>query len=206
MSRLREFRWLLFLMVLVGGCVTLEVSREVHSGRNALRLGKAKEAIPHFEAAARMDPTYVTGFTPLNIGIWTYLGRAYYMSGQKEKALKSLKRAKASVADDYFAKIYFGLVVSKNGKRGEGISELESGLEGLAIWLQNIPRRSSEGQYWDPGHFLADAISQTIKMLQAEKPNWREITANVEWLGKGFEEENQAVIEEERLDREQGND
>ena len=198
---LSDFRWLLFFIVLLSGCVTLEVSREVHSGRNALRLGKAKEAIPHFEAAARMDPTYVTGFTPLNIGIWTYLGRAHYESGLKEKALTSLKRAKDSIADDYFARIYFGLVASQLGNRREGIAELKSGLEGLAVWLQTVPDQIMEGRFWDPGNFLADTISQTRKMLQAEEPNWREITANVEWLGKEFEEEIQAVKEQEGIDR-----
>ncbi len=201
MSRLPHFRWMFLFIVLLSGCVSLEMTKEVQSGRNALRLGKAKEAIPYFEAAARTDPSYVTGFTLPNTGIVTYLGRAYYESGQKEKALESLKRAKASVANDYFARIYLGLVMSQSGARREGAVELEAGLKGLAVWLQTLPGRLAEGQYWDPGNFLTDTISRTRKMLQAEEPNWREITANVEWLGKEFEEESQAAMEQEEQER-----
>ncbi len=69
----------------------------------------------HFEAAARQDPNYTTRFTLLNTGIWTYIGRAYYEIGEKEKALASLKPAKESSSDDYFARIYLGLVISQIG-------------------------------------------------------------------------------------------
>ncbi len=187
--------FLLFLFVIIlSSCTTLQVSREVQSGRTALKLDKPKAALTHFEAAATQDPNYTTRFTLLDTGIWTYIGRAYYEIGEKEKALTSLKRAKDSSGDDYLARIYLGLVMSQNGKRRQGASELDAGLKGLAVWLEALPGRDVDGHYWDPGNYLADNISKTRKMLQVERPNWRGITANVEWLGKELEEEIEEVI------------
>jgi len=150
-------------------------------------LGQPKEALTHFEAAAAQDPNYTTRFTLLNTGIWTYVGRAYYEIGEKEKALASLKRAKKSSSDDYLARTYLGLVMAQTGNTRDGKAELEAGLKGLAVWLETLPGR--EGQYWDTSNYLADSITQTRKMLQAERPDWQGIAANVEWLGMELEEE-----------------
>jgi len=123
----------LFVLFFLSSCTTLQVSEDVQSGRRALMLGQPKEALTHFEAAAAQEPNYTTRFTLLNTGIWTYIGRAYYEIGEKEKALESLQRAKDSSSDDYFARVYLGLVMSQNGRRKEGIAELEAGLKGLGI-------------------------------------------------------------------------
>jgi len=189
MKRIIDLSSVFCLLIFVSGCATVKVSREVQSGRSALKLGQPKEALTHFEAAAAQDPNYTTRFTLLNTGIWTYVGRAYYEIGEKEKALASLKRAKDSSSDDYLARIYLGLVMFQNGRRREGIAELEAGLKGLTVWLGTLPGRSLDGQYWDPGNYLADTISKTRNMLQAREPNWQGIAANVVWLGKEFEEE-----------------
>jgi len=189
MRRILILNWFLFALVVAAGCANVNVSKEVFSGRNALRLAKANEAVAHFEAASRLDPNYVSGFVPMDIGIWTYLGRAYYEAGNKEKALESLKRAKASGANDYFARIYLGLVMSQSGAQRDGGVELEAGLKGLAVWLETLPGRLAEGRFWDPSGKLADTIATTRKMLLSERLNWQAITDNVEWLGKEFEKE-----------------
>ena len=178
----------LFLFLL-GGCVSLQVGREVQSGRTALMLGNPDAAVPHFEAASRLDPDYITGFTLLDVGIWTYLGRAYYEAGQKEKALESLKKAKARHSEDYFARIYLGLVMSQNAQRREGTAELDAGLEGLGVWLDTLPSRTQDGKYWDPGGHLRRAIVATRGLLQAERINVARVDENVRWLGKNFDEE-----------------
>jgi len=193
-------------LIFAGSCTTIQVSTDVQSGRSALKLGQPKEALTYFEAAAAQDPNYSTRFTLLTTGIWTYVGKAYYEIGEKEKALASLKRAKESSSDDYVASIYLGLVMSQNGRRREGIAELEAGLKGLGDWLETTRYSTQEGQYWDPSNLIADSISKTRKMVQAERPDWQGITANVEWLGKALEEEIEEVQNDERNDKAEAGD
>ena len=200
MSHMRRFFDLcsfLIVLISVGSCATVQVSREVQSGRSALKLGQPKEALTHFEAAAAQDPNYTTRFTLLNTGIWTYVGRAYYEIGEKEKALASLKRAKDSSSNDYVDRIYLGLVMAQTGNTRQGKAELAAGLKGLAVWLESLPGTGLEGELWDPERRIANGISQTRKMLQAERPDWQAIATNVEWLGKMLEEE----IEEVKSDK-----
>ena len=194
-----------FLLFFLSGCVTLQVSRDVQSGRIALKLGQPKEALTHFQAAAHLDPNYTTRFTLLNTGIWTYIGRAYYEVGEKKKALASLKRAKESSSDDYFARIYLGLVMSQIGRQREGIAELEAGLQGLGIWLESL-RGHHEGQYWDPGGHLQRAIAETRGLLQEERINSAKLDEYVRWLGENFEEEIEEVRYDKQRDREGDDD
>ena len=206
MKRIIDLYAIFFLLIFAGGCATIQVSTDVQSGRSALKLGQPKEALTYFEAAAAQDPNYTTRFTLLNTGIWTYVGRAYYEIGEKEKALASLKRAKESSSDDYVARIYLGLVMSQNGRSRESIAELEAGLKGLGDWLDTTRHSSQEGQFWDPWNHIADSISKTKKMVQAERPDWQGITANVEWLGKALEKEIEEVKNDERIDHAQAGD
>jgi len=178
-----------FFLILVSSCATIQVSREVQSGRSALKLNQPKAALTHFEAAAAQDPNYTTRFTLLTTGIWTYVGRAYYAIGEKDKALASLKRAKKSSSDDYVGRIYLGLVMAQTGNTRGGKAELEAGLKGLAAWLESLPGTGLKGELWDPGHRIANGISELLKMVQVERPDWQGIATNVEWLGKALEEE-----------------
>ena len=189
MKRIIDLSSLFFLLIFAGGCATIQVSREVQSGRSALKLGQPKEALTHFEAAAAQDPNYTTRFTLLNTGIWTYVGKAYYEIGEKEKALASLKRAKDSSSDDYVGRIYLGLVMAQTGNNREGKAELEAGLKGLAVWLESLPGTGLEGELWDPGYRIAKGISKLLKMVQVERPDWQGIATDGEWLGKALEEE-----------------
>lgn len=200
MKRIIDLSSVFFLLILVGGCTTIQVSREVQSGRSALKLNQPKEALTHFEAAAAQDPNYTTRFTLLNTGIWTYVGRAYYAIGENDKALASLKRAKESSNDDYLARIYLGLVMAQTGNTRQGKVELEPGLKGLADWLETLPGR--DGQYWDPDHRIANGISELLKMVQVERPDWQGIAADVEWLGEVLEEEIEEVKNDKQMERE----
>ncbi len=191
-----------FVFLFLSSCATLQVSKDVQSGRRALKLGQPKEALTHFEAAGRVDPNYTTRFTLLNTGIWTYVGRAYYEIGEQEKALASLKRAKESSSDDYFARIYLGLVMSQNGSRREGIAELEGGLVGLGNWLDSLPWQGFDGQYWDPSGRLKNGIVETRGLLRAETINLARVDENVRWLGKEFEEEIEDVRDDKQRERE----
>ncbi len=175
---------------LLGGCATLEVAREVQNGRRAMQLGNPKAAIPHFEAAAQLDPNYITDFTLLDIGIWSYAGMAYYEAGEKGKALASFKEAKPRHREDHFARVFLGLVMSQTGQTRDGKAELVSGLNGLRRWL-DMTRSSNAGkaEFWDPGDYLANEIEQTLKLLQGEEVNWRKIDENMVRLAENFDDE-----------------
>jgi len=184
---------------LLGGCATLEVAREVQNGRRAMQLGNSQAALGHFESAAQADPDYLTDFTLLDIGIWSYVGMAYYKEGDKGKALESFKQAKQRHGEDHFARVLLGLVMAENGHRREGKEELVDGLNGLSRWLDMIRRYGTQtGELWDPGDYLAKEIAGTLTLLQAEEVNWREINENVVRLARKFDEE----IDEVRTDKE----
>jgi tetratricopeptide (TPR) repeat protein len=134
----------------------------------------------------------------LNTGIWTYVGRAYHAIGEKDKALASLKRAKESSSEDYIGRIYLGLVMAQTGNAREGKAELEAGLKGLAAWLESLRDTGLDGDLWDPGHRIANGISNLLKMVQVERPDWQGIAANVEWLGKALEEEIENVKDDKQ--------
>jgi len=188
-----SFLFLLFL----SSCATLEVARDVQGGRIAMQLGNSQDAIRHFEAAAQVDPDYITDFTLLNIGIWSYVGMAYYEAGNKEKALPSFKRAVERHSEDYFAKIFLGLVMSENGRRREGKERLVDGLKGLGNWLDTTRHSTWKGAFWDPGDYLAKNIAQTLTLLEEEEIDRQAVTDNVIWLARNFDEE----INEVKTDR-----
>ena len=189
------------VFLFLSGCVTMEVAREVQSGRRALNVGNPKGAVPHFEAAARLAPDYTATFSPLQTGIWTYVGRSYYEAGEREKALENLQRARKQYDDDYLAQLYLGLVMSESGSREIGKKEIEAGLRGLREWLETISARSMDGHYWDPGRSLRKTVVQTLGLVKAED-QWAQVAKNIRWLGKEFDEEPEKVRRDRRHDLE----
>jgi tetratricopeptide (TPR) repeat protein len=190
----------LLLVFLMSGCMLMRISSEVQSGRWALNVGDPKAAIPHFEAAAGLAPDYIANYDTLEIGIWSYVGRAYYEAGDKAKALEALKRARKQYEYDYFARTYLGLVMSENGSREAAKAELEGGLSGLQHWLETISGRIQGGHYWDPGRDLHKTIVQTRGLLNSENVQWAQVSKNVRWLGQAFDEEPERVRQDKRQD------
>ena len=177
-------------LLFLSSCATLNVAKDVQSGRNALKLGQPKAAITHFEAAAQSNPNYLTDFTLLDIGISSYIGMAYYQAGEKEKALESFRKAKQRHSDDHFARVFLGLTLSQTGQTRQGKTELVAGLSGLRGWLDET-RRSNVGraEFSDPGDSLANEIGEILKLLQGEEVNWRKVDENVVQLAKDFDDE-----------------
>ena len=194
----------LYALLAFSGCVTLDVAREVQAGRSALRVGNPQAAIPHFEAAARQRPEYVTDFTMANIGVWTYVGRAYYEAGDTANAEASLKRAVVRNARDFFAKSYLGLVRVDGGGREEGRRELEAGLKGLRSWLDQVPGRSREGKYWDPGRLMFNKAGETLSALQGEAVDWQKVREDVILLGRNFDLEIDDVKRQREAEKDGG--
>ncbi len=181
------FKLVVVSFLLLNGCVAMQVAREVQSGRAALRVGAPKNAIPHFEAAARLDPDYIADFTLPEVGVWTYLGRAYYEAGDRGKALESLKQARERHPDDPFARIYLGLVEAQNGTRTQGIREMESGLKGLLAWQEQLA--GPYKPYWDPGRYLARGVNETLALIKEEETDWNKVSDSIGWLARKYDEE-----------------
>ncbi len=194
-------------LIFLASCATLKVSTNVQSGRLALKENDPKEALAHFETAAKLDPSYTTRFTLLHTGIWTYVGRAYLDLGQTDEALANLRKAKQAHDRDYFASIYLGLAMAKSGQRDAGFRELKTGLNGLQNWLDNITWQGSDGQYWDPDGHLKNGIARTQDLLKGERINLAQVDESVQSLGRKFEEEIEEVKDDKQQElREDDND
>lgn len=90
------------------------------------------EALPYFQKVADGSPGYV--FESLNFrqSVWSYLGRAQYLTGKLREARQSFERALAGNRDEYLARIFMGLTLLRGrGDDASGFKELESGIQGL---------------------------------------------------------------------------
>jgi tetratricopeptide (TPR) repeat protein len=193
--------FILFFALVISGCAAFQVGSEIQAGRQALRYGDPKIALAHFQRAAELDPDYLLNFSLLDQGVWTYVGRAHYATGNLPDARKALERARSRYERDYLAKLYLGLVLTRDGNREKGLREIESGLIGLENWLDYLEMNRNEGRYWDPGRSLRSAIQQDIKMISSKDVNWQTLIGNGEWLGREFEEEIDRARRDKRRDR-----
>ena len=184
-------------VVMISGCIAFRVEGEIQSGRRALRYGEPKVALTHFQRAAELDPNYLLDFSLLDQGVWTYVGRSYYDSGNFAEARKALDTARSRYDRDYMAKLYLGMVLARDGDRERGLKEMESGLRGLDDWLEYNDQNRNEGRFWDPSRRLRSQIQKDVAMISAKDVNWQTAVANGEWLGQQFEEE----IEKVRRDK-----
>lgn len=177
------------LAILVSGCTAFYVGGEIQKGRMALLYGDPKVALAHFQRAAELDPNYVTNFTILKQGVWTYVARANYTTGNLSEARKELEQARSKYEDDNVAKLYWGLLLAKDGDRQRALREMEAGLTGLKDWFDYIEQYHADGQFWDPGRPIRSEIQKNIAMLSAREVNWNELIAGGEWLGRELEQE-----------------
>jgi tetratricopeptide (TPR) repeat protein len=116
-------------IALVCGCAAYDVAGDVQSGRLSLLRGDPRTALNHFQRAAEKDPNYVANFNPLQEGVWTYVGRAYYNQGDLAAARPALERALATNKKDSLARLYFGLTIlrqqdDKKVERGLSLDDL----------------------------------------------------------------------------------
>ena len=183
------------------GCTSLQVSRDVQSGRQALLIGKPNVAAEHFQRAAQVNPEYVYNFSPLQQGVWTYLGRAYYDSGQFSEARKTLEQARSQDDQDHLARLYLGLTLARNGNRRQGLQEIEGAMTALHAWLEDITHGTSYGEFWDPHRRIRLQIQNDLAMISRKEIDWGELIADAEWIGSELEEEIDRAEKDERIDR-----
>ena len=189
---------------LLSSCASFEASSNVQRGRYALLRGDSKLAVDHFLRASEIDPNLVYRIGPMKEGVWTYLGRAHYDSGDVKAALKALEQARTSHPDDSFAPLYLGLALAKAGDRQRGAKELQAGLTGLNDWLEYITRNSVDKAYWDPGATIRSGIQQQLAMIDSKELNWNALIAGSERVGMELEDEARKVNDDKRREQRDG--
>ncbi len=204
MKRGKIFCALLILssLPLLASCTTMKVGGEIRQGSRALLLRDYDRALTHFQKAAKIDPNYITNFTLLKQGVWTYVGRAHYGAGRLPDAQRALEDARSRHGRDHLARLYLGLTKLKDGQRDQGLRELEGGLKGLEGWLVWIDRYGGrKGQRWDPGQYIRHEIQNSLAMLAGRDTNLPELIASGEWIGRELEEEIDRVKRDRRRER-----
>ena len=187
---------------LLSGCVAFQVGGEIARGRLEFLYGDPKAALAHFQRAAELDPDYRLDFTLLREGVWTYVGRANYASGNLPEARQALERARSRYPEDDMAKLYLGLVLAKDGDQPRGLKEIEAGLTGIADWLDYIEYYHPSGYFWDPGKKIRSEARRNLAMIKGREVNWQELIQNGEWIGREMELEVDWARQDEKRDRE----
>ena len=175
----------LIILSFLYGCT----AGDVQMGRTALMNNKPDVALGYFQRAAERDPNYIMNFGTFREGVWTYMGRAQYVTGKLPQARQSLERAVASDKDDYLAKLYLGLTLARDGDRQRGLTEMQSGLQGLHDWLDWVEIYTSYGVYWDPMRQIRNEIKTNLAIVSSKEIDWQKLIAGGEDIGNKMEEE-----------------
>ena len=204
-NRRRAFSSLAFYVLpsalLLSACASFEANSNLQQGRYALMRGDSQVALGHFQRAAQINPNTYYTIGPIKEGVWTYVGRAHYVSGDIKAAQKALEQARQIHPDDSFAPLYLGLALSKEGDRQRAAKELQTGLTGLNDWLEYITTKSSDRAYWDPGAKLRSGIQEQLALLDSKEINWPNVIAGTEFLGNEIEREADEVLKDKRRER-----
>jgi tetratricopeptide (TPR) repeat protein len=174
----------LALLIFISGCAAIQVGQDVQLGRSALQTNRPEVALGYLHRAAELDPNYTLPYT-LRESVLTYLGRAYYETGNFAEARKTLEKALAKDKDDAMARLYLGLTLMKDGDPDRGRREAEGGLKGIYNWLENISNANSSGIFWDPGRLIRSEIEKTL----AAKAEPSDFVAAAQRIGQEFDEE-----------------
>ena len=204
--KVRKSVVLIFAVAFLSGCAAFQAAGDIQAGREAFFIGKNEQALSDFHRAARIDPNYVNG-AALPEGVWSYVGRAEYATGQLTQARQSLERALAGNQNDNVARLYLGLTLARAGDRQSGLREIEAGLKGIDDWINyvNDAFRFSFGQYWDPTREIRSEIESDLAMISSEHIDWQKLIASGEWVGRKVEEEIDLAQDDEirQMDRDE---
>ncbi len=171
------------------GCATYQVAGDIEQGRPQLIYGDPKVALAHFRRAAELDPDYRYNFSILSEGVWSYVGRAYYETGNMPEARNALEKDLSRYSDDHLARLYLGLVRVKDGDEKQGLQDMQAGLKSLHDWLDYIHQYNQEGFLWDPGSDLRSEIRSELVMIDTKGTPLAELISRAGDLGKRFERE-----------------
>ncbi len=182
--------WFLCLLSFTAACANFHVAAQVAKGRDALLQEDPKIALAHFRTAAEMDPDFYLNWSLLQEGVWTYVGRAYYATGNFGEARSALEKATSRYSWDNMAKLYLGLVLLRENDRARGLKELDAGLLGLYDWINYVnANQQPDGTFWDPGGFIKQQIDKARALIQAKDVAVPEVIAAGEYIGERMEKE-----------------
>jgi tetratricopeptide (TPR) repeat protein len=185
-------------MAIFFGCDSaFQVGTAVQSGRQALLRKDPAQALPHFEHAARKDPDYIYRSAHFSEGIWTYVGRCQYATGNFSLAQQSLELALTKDQDDLLARLYLGLTLLRSGDQSRGETALQQALQSLHEWIENILTSRAAETYWDPNRQIRTEIQNTLALMTGTGGARTQILSSAEWLGAEVEEEIERVRREE---------
>ena len=183
---------MLFVLLLsfTGACANFQVAAQVARGRQALLQDDPKLALAHFKSAAEMNPDFYLNWSLLQEGVWTYVGRAYYATGELGEARAALEKATSRYSWDNMAKLYLGLVLLRENDRARGLKEVDAGLGGLHEWINfaNM-HQQPDGSFWDPGGFIKQQIDKARALIQSKDVDMPQVIAAGEYIGLRMEKE-----------------
>ena len=201
MNRLHVMLFLL-LLSLTAACANVQVAGQVASGRDALLQENPKLALARFRTAAEMDPDFYLNWSLLQQGVWTYVGRAYYATGDTGEARKALEKATSRYSWDNMAKLYLGLVLLRENDRARGLKEMDAGLVGFYDFINYVnAKQMPDGTYWDPGGYIKERIDKTRALIQAKDAPMPEVIAAGEYIGWRMEKEMDFARSQQQRDR-----
>lgn len=183
---------IVFLLSAVAGCTSLHSDQRVQEGRIALITGRPDDAVETFRRVAADEPNYKTSYA-ISESVWTYLGRAYYETGNYGEARAALDKALALDNNDAMARLYRGMTLTRSNDRERGLAEMQTSLNRIHQWLNELPADNPAGNFWDPGR----QIRKLIETGLAGNPSAIELVVTAQRVGKLVEEE----IDRDRRDR-----
>jgi len=169
----------------------------MQTGRQALLKNQPDVASTYFQHVAETDPNYVIRHGGFQEGVWTYVGRAQYLTGNLPEARQSLEKALSRDKDDYLARLYLGLTLARSGDQTRGLKEIEGGMKGIYQQLQLIIAYNTPGQYWDPGGQIRAEIQRNLAMIAGKEIDWQKLVSSGEWVGLKMEEESDQARRDE---------
>jgi tetratricopeptide (TPR) repeat protein len=185
MKRRSSLAWL-FILPFLYSCA----GGEMATGRQALIRNQPDVALPYFQHVAETDPNYVMHFVIFNQGVWTYLGRAQYLTGKLPEARQSLERAVSQDNDDYLARLYLGLTLARSGDGSVGLKDIESGMKGIYDRIEFVVNHKiGTGDFWDPRKEIRSEIQSNLAMIAGKEIDWPKLISSGEWVGQKMEEE-----------------
>ena len=188
-NKLSVLSFMLFLSF-TAACANYHVAGQVAKGRGALLQEDPKVALAHFRSAAEMDPDFYLNWSLLQEGVWTYVGRAYYATGNFGEARTALEKATTRYNWDNMAKLYLGLVLLRENDRSRGLKEVDAGLLGLYNWINYVNAyQQPDGAFWDPGGYIKQEIDQTRALIQSKDVDMPQVIAAGEYIGWRMEKE-----------------
>jgi tetratricopeptide (TPR) repeat protein len=184
---------LIALCTFLSACTTtMQVGSPFQAGRRALIGGDDEAALGFFQTVADSNPNFVfaTGSSPRQ-SIWSYVGRAEYLTDQFPQARQSLERAISGDREENIARLYLGLTLIQEGDRQGGLKEIETGLRGINDFLNNISRTQgfNIGQFWDPNRDIRNAIQYNLELISRESFSSQQLIANIERIALQMERE-----------------